>query len=230
MASNFNHVTNLICFDDVSYQVMWIDVFSCARTPKLSCSWLQVGGRPGSGRYRRSLGRSTWCAALGTSAVLGWGSEPGQAREFTVDRFFSFTKFQLTYATVIATVEVVVGGSVKGPGSVNWKSVQILVFRAQIESRKWACLIFLICLQRTALISILREVLKSMALDFGICWFQFREHLGTGGSWFEAMFQSPWLWSDSPCSKLQSHSLDNRNFEKRTERYYAVASSLGYFG
>lgn len=42
-----------------------------------------------------------------------------QAREFTVDRFFSFTKFQLTYATVIATVEVVVGGSVKGPGSVN---------------------------------------------------------------------------------------------------------------
>ena len=51
-------------------------------------------------------------------AVLGWGSEPGQAREFTVDRFFSFTKFQLTYATVIATVEVV-GGSVKGPGGVN---------------------------------------------------------------------------------------------------------------
>lgn len=44
------------------------------------------------------------------------GSEPGP-REFTVDRF-SFTKFQLRYA-IIATVEVVVGGSVKGPGSVN---------------------------------------------------------------------------------------------------------------
>ena len=34
-------------------------------------------------------------------------------------RLFSFTKFPLTCATAIATVEVVVGGSVKGPQRVK---------------------------------------------------------------------------------------------------------------
>ena len=81
---NCNHA-RVYNFDDVSCGVsIWrwpIDVFSSTRTPKLSCWWLQVGGRSGSGRYRRSLGRSTWRAAFGTSAlmsaVLGWGREPG---------------------------------------------------------------------------------------------------------------------------------------------------------